>query len=496
MSGNKVRLRQRGVSLIEALVALAVMGFGMLAIVGVQSTLRFNADIAMQRAQAARFAEQEIETLRSFGSLAAFDAIAAVPETALPDTGLNTTFRRTRDVVTTPDLQQRMLTVTVRWTDRRGDEQRVRINDLISRVDPVLSGFVKTERPLTPIGRRDGRHRTIPADAVNLPNDGSKSIFLPPNSSGAGWIFDNSTGAITHTCTNVSGYASVSSSTLSTDCTALNNPAQLVSGQIRFNLRGAAHNLGTVSVLKPAAAADAAWVIDHATSRLVRICPVPLATSAYDLTLGDVTTGCTTASVPISPFLPGDATHSMTAADSEDPRWPTLPATVELDTSWPYRGNLPISGGFQCYSNHQTSTLAHTVTSPARTWIDYFCIVTPTGPGGWGGRTRVKPLTLTDAYSGGTGATWSEGATAGQYKVCRYTQAMSDYTDNDDHPAVYAKNSSSCTSTSCTLVKGNLINQNFLVIDGAKSCPQESTPVDPASGNLINSNTIQHQPVP
>ena len=45
---------QRGISLVEALVAMLVMSFGMLAIVGLQATLRLNADVAKQRAEAVR----------------------------------------------------------------------------------------------------------------------------------------------------------------------------------------------------------------------------------------------------------------------------------------------------------------------------------------------------------------------------------------------------------------------------------------------------------
>ena len=51
----------RGVSLIEALVALAVMAFGLLGVVGMQSTLRVNADVSRQRAEAVRMAQEKME---------------------------------------------------------------------------------------------------------------------------------------------------------------------------------------------------------------------------------------------------------------------------------------------------------------------------------------------------------------------------------------------------------------------------------------------------
>ena len=61
--------RSRGVSLIEALVALAVMAFGLLGVVGMQATLRFNADVSRQRAEAVRMAQEKMEEMRAFGVL-------------------------------------------------------------------------------------------------------------------------------------------------------------------------------------------------------------------------------------------------------------------------------------------------------------------------------------------------------------------------------------------------------------------------------------------
>jgi hypothetical protein len=478
---------QRGVSLIEALIALAVMGFGMLAIVGVQSTLRFNADISKQRGEATRIAERELEWIRAFGRVADFDAISAVLETELPpDPLLNTAFRLTRNVAFAADGRSKVLEVVVQWTDRTGENQVVRLYDMLARVDPMLSGFVKAERPLTAIGKRDGRHPSIPHEAKNLPGDTGKSVFLPPNASGGkGWVFNDWTGAITHVCTGINDYGSVLESTLTSNCTALPIAGQLVSGVIRFNLRGAPHDLTTISVLKPAAAGDVAWVIKNSSSSLVQICSAPAGTATSALTVADVTSGCTNGDMPISPFAPTDISHTLDAADSENPSWPALPAGVTFDetTLSPHRSVFT----HECFADYNTSVLAP-LSSSIPPVTNYFCIVIPNSTTGWGGRTVVRPITFSD----GNRATWEIGSGAGKYRVCRYTHALIDHTDNDDHPAWYSADTAGCAST-CRPVTGNLINQNFLVIDGTKTCPQESSPADPANGNFINSNTRLHQ---
>jgi hypothetical protein len=478
---------QHGVSMVEALIAMAVMAFGMLTIVGVQSTLRFNADISKQRAEATRIAEEELELLRAFGNVANFDAISPVLNEELPANPLlNTTFTRTRNVAFAADNRSKVIEVVVQWTDRTGLTQTVRLYDMIARVDPMLSGFVKAERPLTAIGKRDGRHPTIPEDAKNVPGDGSKSIFLPPNASGGkGWVFNNWTGAITYVCTGIADYESISASTVPGNCTALPIAGQLVSGGIRFNLRGATRDLTTVSVLKPDAAADVAWVIDNASSTLLRICSAPAGAATSSLTIADVASGCTNGSMPVSPFAPSDASHTLDASDSESPAWPALPAWVTFDetTISPHRSVFT----HECFADYKTSTLAP-LSSSLPPVTKYFCIVIPNSTTGWGGRTIVKPVTFSD----GNGATWQIGSGAGRYRVCRYTQALSDYTDNDDHPAWYSADTAGCAST-CRPVTGNLINQNFLVIDGTKTCPAESSPVDPGNGNFFNSNTRLHQ---
>ena len=70
----------RGVTLIEALVALAVMSFGMLAVVGVQATLRVNGDVAKQRAEAVRIGQEAVERLRT-------DRVRELPVTGVSRVG-------------------------------------------------------------------------------------------------------------------------------------------------------------------------------------------------------------------------------------------------------------------------------------------------------------------------------------------------------------------------------------------------------------------------
>jgi hypothetical protein len=115
-------------------------------------------------------------------------------------------------------------------------------------------------------------------------------------------------------------------------------------------------------------------------------------------------------------------------------------------------------------------------------------IVSNSTDGVWWGRIQVVP----QSYSDGNDAKWSTGTTEGTYRVCRYTTADSDFTDNLDHPAEYGKTSESC-GLSCPKVTGNLINQNFLIIEGTKFCPPDG-PIDLVKGDLVNSNTRQHQP--
>jgi Tfp pilus assembly protein PilV len=482
--------RNRGATLVEALVAMAVMAFGMLAIVGVQQTLRVNADISKQRSEATRLAEVAIEEIRTEAGSGGdnFDAIADAASDSKTYPGDNTTFTLEKKVTKTADKRSLTSYVLVKWDDRTGTRREVVMHDMLTRVDPVLSGLVSAEKPLTAIGRRKSRHPTIPIDADDL-KDGT-SIFRPPTAGPVAWVFNNSTGEVTHSCVTPEG-----SSEPKAGCSPLERSGQLLAGEVRFNLRGGATSLGTESVFKPISGGDVAWVIDHTTKRLVRICPVPAWLPTASLTVDMVSSGCTlaTAALPVAPlvapFETTDASHKLTASDSEHPSWPSIPVDVGHIASGSGLSAFGISS-MECFSDANPGSTAHVVTEPTQITVRYFCLIQPTSAkgSGWWGRTQVVPK----AYSDGNGAKWSIGTTEGTYRVCRYTMAGSDYTDNIDHPAEYGKTSESC-GMSCSRVTGNLINQNFLIVDGTKPCPEDVT-AEPAKGDMVNSNTRQHQP--
>lgn len=192
--------QHRGVSLIEALVALGVMAFGMLGLVGLQSTMRTNADAAKQRSEAVRIAQEQLETQRGFvaltgpgSSYAAIDSVAATDYVDLAAT--NTTYSWTASVATTAtDPPIKTLAVDVTWTDRSGSAQTIRLASAIAGIAPELAGALGT--PATGLASRTigGRNPVIPPGAVNH-GDGT-SRFTPPGSTGIGWRFDNVTGVL------------------------------------------------------------------------------------------------------------------------------------------------------------------------------------------------------------------------------------------------------------------------------------------------------------
>jgi Tfp pilus assembly protein PilV len=262
----------RGVSLIEAVVALAVMATGLLGVVGVQATLRANSDIAKQRAEGVRLAQQKIEAARFFrdvtGPAPAYDGLAPGIEMEILEPvqqadgsfTSNTTFTRTTTVTLmdaragVPELEAvpraKSVAVNVSWRDRAGQLQSVTLNAAVSGIAPALAGSLAVPpEGGTPVRQPLGRSAGIPRGAVDL-GDG-RSGFVPPGLDAASnvvWVFRN-TDALISLC--VLRVPANGVNTANIDCTGASY-ARLVAGYIRYSL-GAMPDALEPESLRPAA---------------------------------------------------------------------------------------------------------------------------------------------------------------------------------------------------------------------------------------------------
>lgn len=196
---NRQRSRSRhgGFALIEALIALLVMAFGMLSLVGMQSMLSRNADAAKQRSEAQRLAQEKLECLRAYtkiaadattaatrncmGALRAVDtwtdmASATDPTNPLTSTFSNASYARSWTLGGASTDPLRPVTVTVAWTDRAGVAQTYSLSSVISQSNPDDSGALGFPLPQnTNLKRPKNRNLNIPVPALDL--GGGRSVY-------------------------------------------------------------------------------------------------------------------------------------------------------------------------------------------------------------------------------------------------------------------------------------------------------------------------------
>lgn len=242
MNRVQARRQQRGVTLVEAMVAFFVMALGMLAAVATQMTLRLNNDVAKQRSEAVRLAQSDLDTSRSFLRMAATPGVrsyadiapTATPQT-LPFAGTNASYTFSREVPEETRFPFRAVSAQVTWQDRQGQTHPVRLDTIVAGIDPALSGYLS----LTP----DGQPTAVPArNNRRLPSwirdlgDG-RSVLKPSNSDTTAWVFDNRSGSIVARCVVPSARttATLTAADL-TDCTALTVPGRLITGYVWFSL--------------------------------------------------------------------------------------------------------------------------------------------------------------------------------------------------------------------------------------------------------------------
>lgn len=130
---------QRGLGLVEALIAFLVLSLGMLAVVRLQPVLRQHAEAARQRSEATRLAQLDLEQARGANPVP-----AATNDVDEP--GTSTSYRVQREVDTVSWPQAAAVTVTVSWTERDGATQRLRLASVVATRDPALAAVAMLPR--------------------------------------------------------------------------------------------------------------------------------------------------------------------------------------------------------------------------------------------------------------------------------------------------------------------------------------------------------------
>lgn len=220
--------RQRGATLVQALIAFVVLSLGVLGTAKLQAQLRRHADIARQRSEAVRLAQADMEAARASARPASGSA------TITPGTGRagNTTFALSRSVAA--GEVPRSTEVLVRWNDRSGATQQVALQSVIDDTPVALSAALSMRRDTPALRPANGRAIHIPAFARNL-GDG-RSTFKPNEAGTLALVVDNASGIVTARCDGVqSGVATrdLDASRLG-NCTSIRG--LLLSGSIRFSL--------------------------------------------------------------------------------------------------------------------------------------------------------------------------------------------------------------------------------------------------------------------
>lgn len=520
--------RQAGFTLVEALVALLVMAFGMLAVAGFQTTMSRNSDVAKQRSEAVRLAQLKMEELRAFQQVAsdgktAADAgnifdytldVVSGNDTVQPTGGsayaTNTTYTRNwlltkNDGVTAAvgtDLEK-WIRVLVTWTDRTGEVQTVTLRSIISNSDPIALGTQFPGLPPVP-GLRSPKNRSIdiPYPAMSLP--GGKSYIKPPGATD-NYVFDDLTGNVLGYCNDTAIATSLSSNTtvsfgdsLTAGCTT--QAAYLLSGYVRFldSLPSGNEKNVDTGISNPSANITKNL---SANIAFTDAAPAPQCFTERQkvLSVGQITSRDVSSAVRSG----GQVTITTSGNHGFDVGQPvsvnniasggfnglfTIASKTNNSFSYAQAGpNASASGSGQA-SLIQEITVPETqadgvtpfvapagYTAVVSRFVAYTCVVQPfvDGSNKWSGQ-----LYFTPQPTGGTA--WSI-ATGGS-KVCRFTgdYKSDNLVANNEHPRTYRA------------VSGALDHQNYLVLPAGLGCPVDDEAA-PLSDDYVNTHTILHQ---
>ena len=233
--------RARGITLIEALIAFLALSLGLLALARLQPELSRHAELARQRSEALRIAQEDIERQRAYAVVGAasgarsYDAIAAAQRDVDAEGGAahaSTAYRLTRTVDATTQAGAKALHVVVDWTARDGATQQLSLDTLVAGIDPGLAGSLTLASRGVDVRGAFARSVDIPLAARDL-GDG-RSVLKPVVGGVAAIVFDNRSGAVVATCDAVAAAARTDDLTIADLGTCTRVDGMLLRGEIRF----------------------------------------------------------------------------------------------------------------------------------------------------------------------------------------------------------------------------------------------------------------------
>ncbi len=145
-----MKWKMAAISLIEVLVALAVVSIGVIALIKFQANMATDRLITAQQAEALSLARGFMSETRHAQNLF-LTQIPGGPILGEPVSGSTvhisgtTTYQLNRVIVDNATPEYKEITVTVSWTDPKGTSRSVVVGSKIASVDPNKVGEVMTE---------------------------------------------------------------------------------------------------------------------------------------------------------------------------------------------------------------------------------------------------------------------------------------------------------------------------------------------------------------
>jgi len=177
--------RQRGIGLLEVLIAALVLAIGVAAVTKLQGDFFAASGESKARAEALAIAQSRLETMRNYMNeietqtefQTTYDVVSDANTATI--NGVNASYSREETIAA--NGEGRTVTVTVAWDDALGDEQSVALSTVLVFVSPRAPGDAANEAagPLVsaPTGRAELGKGAAPVGATLTSNSDGTSLY-------------------------------------------------------------------------------------------------------------------------------------------------------------------------------------------------------------------------------------------------------------------------------------------------------------------------------